>query len=122
MYYQWQTDGGGNGGALTNIPNATNTTFYFYTTNAGTYNFDCVVSNSYGHATSPTAPVYVLPAPPAPQLAINCADGTCVLTWTNGGVLLEATNVSGPWITNTHASPYTLSPTGAAKFYRTYYP
>ncbi len=58
------------------------------------------------------------PQPPV----INCADGTCVLTWVDGGGLLEATNVMGPWITNTHSSPYTFSPTGYMKFYRIYNP
>jgi hypothetical protein len=121
LHYQWRTDGGGNGGALTNIPDATNTNFYFYTTNAGTYSFACLVTNSYGPALSPTAQVYVLPATPSPPV-INFTDGACVLTWTGGSGLLEATNVSGPWTTNAHMSPFTFSPTGAAKFYRTYYP
>jgi hypothetical protein len=56
------------------------------------------------------------PQPPV----INCADCTCELTWVGGGGLLEATNVMGPWITNTHSSPYTFSPTGYMKFYRIY--
>jgi hypothetical protein len=34
------------------------------------------------------------------------------------GTLLEATNLSGPWITNTAASPFNVSPTAPQKFYK----
>ncbi len=61
LYYQWQTDGAG-GGSLTDIPDATNTTYAFNTDDAGTYQFDCVVSNSYGAVTSTIVLVHVLPA------------------------------------------------------------
>ena len=39
------------------------------------------------------------------------------LTWPQG-VLLESTNLSGPWITNTAASPYTIQTTNARMFFR----
>lgn len=39
------------------------------------------------------------------------------LQWPQG-VLLEATSLAGPWKTNSAPSPYTLTPTGAQKFYR----
>jgi hypothetical protein len=48
------------------------------------------------------------------------ADGTFTLTWTSG-MLLEATNVMGPWTTNTAAiSPLTVTPDKAMKqmYYR----
>jgi hypothetical protein len=57
-----------------------------------------------------------------PPPGINFAAGACVLTWTNGGGLLEATNVSGPWVPNPNTSPYRFSPTDAQKFYRIYNP
>jgi len=41
-----------------------------------------------------------------------------VLTWPGNGLLLEATNLPGPWITNRAASPVTLSPTLPQNFYR----
>jgi hypothetical protein len=83
MYYQWKTDGGG-GGALTNIPNATNTTLNFIYTNAGTYNYNCVVSNSYtvsgGVGAQAPLPVYVLPAS-VPQLTSDMnQSGTLYIT------------------------------------------
>jgi hypothetical protein len=41
------------------------------------------------------------------------------LTWPGGGALLQATNLIGPWTTNTSAtSPWTVSPTNACTFYR----
>ena len=39
------------------------------------------------------------------------------LTWPMG-VLLEATNISGPWTTSTAAPPYTITPTTPQLFYR----
>ena len=43
------------------------------------------------------------------------------LTWTGGG-LYEATNIMGPWITNTHTSPYVVTPTVPQKYFRVYNP
>jgi hypothetical protein len=39
------------------------------------------------------------------------------LQW-SPGTLLEATNLAGPWITNTAPSPYMVTPTGAQKVYQ----
>jgi len=39
------------------------------------------------------------------------------VTWPQG-TLLEADEVSGPWTTNTAASPYVTTPAAAKKFYR----
>ena len=38
------------------------------------------------------------------------------------GILLQATSLNGPWTTNSATSPYTLTPTGAQKFYRVQLP
>jgi hypothetical protein len=41
------------------------------------------------------------------------------LTWPGNGVLLEATNVAGPWTTNASASsPFMVTPSGPQKFFR----
>ena len=48
LHYQWQTDGAG-GGSLTNIPNATNSSYAFATATPGTYNFDVVITNASGN-------------------------------------------------------------------------
>ena len=34
------------------------------------------------------------------------------------GTLLESTNATGPWVTNTATSPFTNAITGTRKFYR----
>ncbi|HXD01438.1 MAG TPA: pyrrolo-quinoline quinone [Verrucomicrobiae bacterium] len=40
-----------------------------------------------------------------------------VFNWA-AGTLLESTNVTGPWVTNSAASPYMVTPTNTQKFYR----
>lgn len=59
-------------------------------------------------------------APPIlPPVNINIhqsGDGL-VLSWPSG-VLLQATNVTGPWATNNAASPYTNQPNNSQMFYR----
>jgi len=60
----------------------------------------------------------VLPPPPSP-ITISSVGTNIQLQWT-GGTLLQATNLLGPWMTNTTAkSPYTVSPTNAQEFFRT---
>ena len=60
LHYQWQTDGG-SGGALTNIPSANATTLVQNTTgwNAGVYQYEVIVTNSYGSSTSVAASLVV---------------------------------------------------------------
>jgi hypothetical protein len=41
-----------------------------------------------------------------------------ILSWPGNGKLLEATNLAGPWTTNTSASPATVTPDQPQKFYR----
>jgi hypothetical protein len=40
-----------------------------------------------------------------------------VLNWA-AGTLLQTTNLTGPWVTNTASSPYTVVPTNMRTFYR----
>ena len=51
----------------------------------------------------------------------SLAGNNLQLTWPEG-VLLQATNLSGPWTTNTAASPYTFSPSSPQMFYRVVVP
>ena len=53
----------------------------------------------------------------ATPLDIEIAGDKVVLSW-SGGTLLEADELTGPWSTNNAASPYSVTPTGAKKFYR----
>jgi hypothetical protein len=43
-----------------------------------------------------------------------------VLNWVTG-TLLEANNISGPWLTNPAVSPFTVTPTNNQMFYRLQY-
>ncbi len=58
-----------------------------------------------------------LGVPGSATLTITNSGGNVTLTWP-GGTLLQASNVTGPWTTNAATSPYTVSATGATKFYR----
>ena len=55
--------------------------------------------------------------PASVVLNISKSSGNIVLSWPLG-TLEEATNLTGPWVTNSAASPYTNTPNGPAKFYR----
>ncbi|HWD91576.1 MAG TPA: LamG-like jellyroll fold domain-containing protein [Verrucomicrobiae bacterium] len=52
-----------------------------------------------------------------PALSIAPAGTSVQVRWT-GGVLLQATNLLGPWVTNTATSPYTVTPTSPQLFFR----
>jgi hypothetical protein len=60
----------------------------------------------------------ITPPPPSVTLDIaKAAAGNVTLTWSAGN-LVEATNLSGPWITNTTAvSPYTVTVTNDQTFF-----
>jgi Concanavalin A-like lectin/glucanases superfamily len=58
-----------------------------------------------------------LGAPPIVTLTNSWNGSQLTLSWPQG-TLLEATNLTGPWTTNPAVSPYTVTPTGARKFYR----
>ena len=56
--------------------------------------------------------------PPTLSLAPS-GGGNLTLTWSAGSTLLQATNLLGPWTTNSTAtSPYTVPPTNAQNFFR----
>jgi hypothetical protein len=67
----------------------------------------------------------ITPPPPTPTLAAQVipgphggnTGGSLVLTWSAGN-LLEATNLAGPWTTNTSTSPYTNAMTNAELFFK----
>ncbi len=57
--------------------------------------------------------------PASVSLQISRSGSNLQLTWGSVGQLLEASSVSGPWITNSTAtSPYFVSPTNSQRFYR----
>ncbi|HEY3915376.1 MAG TPA: hypothetical protein VGN61_12885, partial [Verrucomicrobiae bacterium] len=57
-------------------------------------------------------------AQPPVQLDIApSTPGSLTLSWSSGA-LLQATNLSGPWTTNSASSPYKISPTNAHMFFK----
>jgi len=68
--------------------------------------------------TPPALPAQIVTASVTPPSGGN--PGQMVLTWLNGGKLLQTTNITGPWVTNQAATPpYTVlmtnKPTGFFK-------
>jgi Concanavalin A-like lectin/glucanases superfamily len=60
-------------------------------------------------------------APPPRVLLFGFSGSSLQLTW-SPGILLEATNVNGPWTTNAATSPYTVPLTEPQKFFRVQMP
>jgi len=117
--YQWLTDGG-SGGALTNVPSATNSTLPVNTStfSTGTYNYEVIVTNSLGMSTSAvlavsiTASAPILLADISPQPTNECyVNEDTEFTTSFGGTL----PIVYQWYFNngTGASPIsaTLNPT-----------
>lgn len=57
----------------------------------------------------------------APTVSIQPSGGSFQVSWPYG-TLLQATNLTGPWTTNTDTSPITIMPTGSRMFFRGQYP
>ena len=58
-----------------------------------------------------------------PTLGLAASGGNLTLSWSAGSILLQSTNVTGPWTTNGSAtSPYTVSPTNTQSFFRVQVP
>jgi len=63
--------------------------------------------------------VRTLTEPPAP--VIQQSGSNLQVNW-GVGTLLQATNLTGPWITNTAPTPLTVAPTGSRMFFRVQLP
>jgi hypothetical protein len=89
-------------------------------------NFDGVIDEVavYNKSLTPTqvAALYSAAVAPAPSQVwlTNHWDGTTMtLSWPGTGLLLQSTNLNGPWTTNNGAtSPAQIVPTGPQMFYR----
>ncbi len=110
---QWQVSG--NGLDYTNLPGATSLPLMLVSvTAADSRYYQCRFTAASQSVTS--APVH-LTVSANPVIEVRTADGHLVLDWPLG-MLLQATNLLGPWVTNNAAAPYTSNPTGPAMFYR----
>jgi hypothetical protein len=96
--YQWQTDGGSGGVTWSNLPGATGTNYALNTSNlnAGTYQYEIVLTNSTYEvsATSPPVTLTVLSAtaPPAVQQAFNVGTTNVVIVFANPVTAASADN------------------------------
>ena len=110
LTYQW----GKNGLPVNGATNSTLILSNLSTNDAADY--ACAVANPGGVSNSQNAILTVLPLP---VLGITVSGGLPTLTWSNNAVLLEATNIAGPWLTNQSAtSPYSIVPNASQVFFR----
>lgn len=111
--FQWQKSANGIGyagigGATTNF-----LTLPVVTTNDSAYYR--LVFTANGEAVTNSA-LQLTVNPPA-RINVQPIGGKLILSWPQG-VLLEATNITGPWTTNNATSPYTNQPNNPQMFYR----
>ena len=107
--YQWQKGG-------TNITGATGAVYTQSNANTNDIgNYQVVVTNAFGSVTSSVVSVSAIL--PVPQILWSRSGDSMILNWSSG-VLLEATNLLGPWTPNSAVPPYTVTPTEPQKFYR----
>lgn len=107
LHYQWRKNG-------TNISGGGSTYTKTGVVVGDAGNYSVVVTNTYGSVTSSIVNITIVTPP---SISLGQSGGNMTLTWPSG-LLLEATNVLGPWTTNVATSPYTFTPTGPMKFYR----
>ncbi len=73
----------------------------------------------YLRTLSPSEILSLYNAGGAPLVSLNIqhVGPNVILNWAQG-TLLQADQVTGPWVTNTATSPYTNAATGSQKFYK----
>lgn len=59
-----------------------------------------------------------VPSPVPVTLSDSITGSNLVLSWSGSAVLLQATNLSGPWVTNTSPAPVKVDPALPKMFYR----
>jgi hypothetical protein len=77
---------------------------------------NCTASDNLGNSAHCSFTIQIVP----PMLSISIVGGDLVITWSGGGILQEASSITGPWSDIPPAiSPHTVPlPLAAAKFYR----
>ena len=79
-------------------------------------------SASYGIVEQFKLATYPVTPTTPPNLTLGFSGGSLQLMWSAGSTLLQATNLIGPWTTNTGSSPLTITPTAPQMFYRAFHP
>ncbi len=111
--FQWRASG--NGVTYTNVTGATTNPMTLVGVTPGNSGYYQLVFTANGMSvTSSVAPLTV-----NPPVTINAqqAGSKLVISWPLG-VLLQATDVTGPWATNNSPSPFTNEPNSPQMFYR----
>jgi hypothetical protein len=72
-----------------------------------------------GHGYMSCVIIRALSAPPSPSIAKSGSN--LQVNWMIG-TLLQATNLTGPWITNAGPGPFTISPAAPRLFFQTRVP
>ena len=124
------------GGVVTGAVNGTNSGGPSLIANAGGFTNGVnyvenkfALSDSGGNLTFTIAPLptstygdmdglQIAQSAPLPTVSIQSASGGQLQVTYAGGLLLQSTNVTGSWTTNSALSPYTFTPTGAQMFFR----
>jgi hypothetical protein len=109
----WQACG--DGISWTNLIGTTQTNLVlsnFAAGNAGYYQMVYTAGSR-----SATSSVVELTVNPPMTMNVQQSGGNIILTWPQG-VLLQATNLGGPWSTNNATSPYTNIPSSPQMFFR----
>ena len=99
----------------TNLPGATNNQLTLPDVTPDNSGYYELVFTAGG--LSVTSSVVQLTVNPPVSISLQKIGGNIVFNWLQG-VLLEATNIAGPWITNNVLSPYTNQPDYPQMFYR----
>jgi hypothetical protein len=110
--FQWQAGGGV---SYTNLNGATTNALVLPNVTAGNAGYYQLAFTADGLAV--TSPAVQLTVDALPVISIQPAGGSLVLQWP-AGTLLQATNVTGPWITNNATSPCTNPAIYPQLFYR----
>lgn len=111
--FQWQKSP--DGMAFTNLNNATTNVLILPSVTTNDAGYYRLVFTAAGQSVS-SAALHLTVQPPM-LLDVQGAGTGMVLSWPQG-VLLQSTNVLGPWTTNGAASPYPVQPDSPQMFYR----
>jgi hypothetical protein len=98
-------------GGIVTSQTITNTTAFRYVRYVGPSNGACNVAELQFFSPNPPSP---------PSYITNSWNGSqLILSWPGNGILMEATNLAGPWTSNSAAaSPFSVAPNFPQKFYR----
>ena len=91
-------------------------TFNAFDLSAGTHAIQAIYGGDANYLASTSNIASVIVNPPA-LVNLQSFGGQLVVTWPQG-LLLQATNITGPWSTNNGTSPYTNTPNQPQMFYR----